>query len=491
MVRGWAEGSTSCLASPPSCTPSNKSPVSAGPVSGKCWKVKTPTHRPMFWHPLLRWKPMKRYANVNENKFVAAKQWLVPLGQDCYVPWMGTTASAGSWCCPGSMSNHKNFMDILEVIGLATENILVVKVLMSGMDKVAITSKLGTEKILMVIGPAISVMFLGFSQVTWIKEVGSASTNNLEVIIVVHRAKWWWRWTGSAPTIEVASRSAEVNQPNHAQITGTEQQECLCWGHWLVGRNLIRPLIGDLSTRASAWGDQTMQGTMRAYQTWLALERLRLTAPQPNLEHLGHPHCGLPQSCKRCFDATALVDGKSACSHLEYPKTCMVVFHSVVVCLENLEELWVADLDHHCGWSSPSPPSTVQGTAPHWSSLASHQDGFPSGKMPPWTQPDYACGEPLGRWCPMPWLGVSYLATMHQLPQLEVFSTFATLRGQPLSPSLQWYLQARGEAENITWFIMHICSQPIAKRWSWAVLALFWTRSSETRLPSSQWTVSR
>ena len=87
------------------------------------------------------------------------------------------------------MSNHKNFMDILEVIGLATENILVVKVLMSGMDKVAITSKLGTEKILMVIGPATSVMFLGFSQVTWIKEVGSASTNNLEVIIVVHRAK--------------------------------------------------------------------------------------------------------------------------------------------------------------------------------------------------------------------------------------------------------------------------------------------------------------
>ena len=38
--------------------------------------------------------------------------------------------------------------------------------------------------------------------------------------------------------------------------------------------------------------DHTMQETMRTYQTWLAstpLERLQFTAPQPNLEHLGHP----------------------------------------------------------------------------------------------------------------------------------------------------------------------------------------------------------
>eukprot|EP00435_Cladocopium_sp_Y103_P063713 s785_g25.t1 len=54
----------------------------------------------------------------------------------------------------------------------------------------------------------------------------------------------------------------------------------------------IRPLIGDLSTRASSWWDRTMQETMHTYQKWLAytpLERLRLAAPQPNLEHLGHP----------------------------------------------------------------------------------------------------------------------------------------------------------------------------------------------------------
>eukprot|EP00435_Cladocopium_sp_Y103_P074379 s159_g48.t1 len=54
----------------------------------------------------------------------------------------------------------------------------------------------------------------------------------------------------------------------------------------------IRPLIGDLSTRASSWWDRTMQETMHTYQRWLAytpLERLRLAAPQPNLEHLGHP----------------------------------------------------------------------------------------------------------------------------------------------------------------------------------------------------------
>ena len=116
------------------------------------------------------------------------------------------------------------FQDILAVIGLATEKNLVVKFLMSGMNKVAIISTLGTEKILMVIGPAILVMFMGFNQVTWINEVGSAST--------------------------------------------------------------------DLSRRAFTWWVHTMQETMRTYQTWLAstpLERSQLTAPQPNLEHLGHP----------------------------------------------------------------------------------------------------------------------------------------------------------------------------------------------------------
>ena len=57
----------------------------------------------------------------------------------------------------------------------------------------------------------------------------------------------------------------------------------------------IRPLIGDLLTRVSTWRGQTMQETMRTYQnyqTWLTstpLERLRLIAPQPNLEHLRHP----------------------------------------------------------------------------------------------------------------------------------------------------------------------------------------------------------
>ena len=130
---------------------------------------------------------------------------------------------------------------------------------------------------------------------------------------------------------------------------GQPTQPCPNYWHRTARMPLLRSLTGWQKSnqtldwgsfnKSFRWGDQTMQGTMRAYQTWLALERLRLTAPQPNLEHLGHPHCGLPQSCKRCFDATALVDGKSACSHLEYPKTCMVVFHSVVVCLENLEEL--------------------------------------------------------------------------------------------------------------------------------------------------------
>eukprot|EP00435_Cladocopium_sp_Y103_P053338 s1483_g17.t1 len=50
--------------------------------------------------------------------------------------------------------------------------------------------------------------------------------------------------------------------------------------------------FSEVQGRASSWWDRTMQETMHTYQNWLAstpLERLRLAAPQPNLEHLGHP----------------------------------------------------------------------------------------------------------------------------------------------------------------------------------------------------------
>jgi hypothetical protein len=71
--------------------------------------------------------------------------------------------------------------DILEANGLATEKIVVVKFLVSGTDKV------GTEKTRKVIGPAVFVRFMTFSQLIRINEVGSAPTSNLTVIIVVQK----------------------------------------------------------------------------------------------------------------------------------------------------------------------------------------------------------------------------------------------------------------------------------------------------------------
>ena len=88
------------------------------------------------------------------------------------------------------------------------------------MDKHKVTTVVGTEKILKVIGPAALVMFMVFSQVTG-NEVGSAFMNNLEVIRVGHKDEVMM-------VMEGTREDREVDKSYHAQVAGSEQQDCLC-----------------------------------------------------------------------------------------------------------------------------------------------------------------------------------------------------------------------------------------------------------------------
>ena len=87
---------------------------------GRCWTIKIPTRRPTCWHPLLRWKPMKR---------LRPRRWW----ERCQCQWEPGCCDAAMSCACGtgllcstngydgiseelmlsgnSMNNHKGFMD--------------------------------------------------------------------------------------------------------------------------------------------------------------------------------------------------------------------------------------------------------------------------------------------------------------------------------------------------------------------------------------------